>query len=260
MLELDKCKSGCYVNGKCFNSFLYADDLLLVSSSVTDLQILFNKCFLIFQDLDLQINFNKSNCLRIGNRCHSVCKQISANDQLLDWVNEAKYLGVVIKCGVSFTCNWQHARGNFYKSINGILGTLGSNPSVDVVLALTRAKCFPILTYGIAAMPLNAPDIRKFSYAYNSIFCKLFKTNDVEIIEQCQYYCSFWPFFAWYEYQRFGFLVSQCNKGLLAKCSVFNQDDFNELQHIVIKYNFSFNDSKQILSKKVWNYLKLNLI
>src|SRR5207248_2754811 len=148
LLELEKCKAGCYVNGKCFNSFLYADDLLLVSSSVTDSQLLFNKCLLIFEDLDLQINFIKSNCLRIGNRCHFVCKQLSPNDQFLDWVNEAKYHGVVIKCGVSFTCNWQHARCKFFKSINGISGTLGSNPSGDVILALTRAKCIPILTYG----------------------------------------------------------------------------------------------------------------
>ena len=40
--ELQKSNIGCYINSKCFNSFLYADDLLLLSNSVTDLQLLFN--------------------------------------------------------------------------------------------------------------------------------------------------------------------------------------------------------------------------
>ena len=78
--ELGKLKSGCYINGKYFNSFLYADDLLLLSISVADLQLLIDKCLHVFGVLDLQINAQKFNCLRIGTKFRAHCKSIIAED------------------------------------------------------------------------------------------------------------------------------------------------------------------------------------
>ena len=142
----------------------------------------------------------------------------------------------------------------FYKCNNCILSVLGSNSSVDVVLALTRANCIPVLTYGIATIPLASSDIRYFTYAYNSIFCKLFKSNDVSVIEQCQYYCSFWPFYALYEYHRYCFLNAQYKSGHLAMNNIFNKPDFIDLQNLISKYNFGPDDPKYLLKDKVWFY------
>src|SRR6267154_5708756 len=54
--ELEQSKLGCFINSKCANSFLYADDLILLSIYVCDLQLLVNKCLVVFEDLDLQLN------------------------------------------------------------------------------------------------------------------------------------------------------------------------------------------------------------
>ena len=48
LIELGKTNSGCFINKLCLNSFMYADDLILLSISVTDLQDLLSKCASIF--------------------------------------------------------------------------------------------------------------------------------------------------------------------------------------------------------------------
>ena len=80
------------------------------------------------------------------------------------------------------------------------MGALGPNHPINVPLSLIRAKCFPIITYGIEAIHFSVSDIKKFSFAYNNIFYKLFKSHDANVIGQCQYFCYIWPFYALYEF------------------------------------------------------------
>ena len=194
--DLEDSTLGCFIKGQCVNSFLYADDLLLISISVSDLQLLLNVCSNTFAFLDLHINMMKSCCLRFGNRHRSKCKEISLNNTNLAWVNESKYLGVTLKAGLKFSCNWHLTKRKAYSALNSILGSLGNNPPIDVTLSLFQSFCIPILTYGLAALPLLASDINSLSFVYNAIFRKLFKSNNNAIIDQCIYFCHFWPFWA----------------------------------------------------------------
>ena len=155
--------------------------------SVNDLQRLLNSVFETFVAIDFQINASKTFCMRIGNRWQSPCSPMVVNGQNLSWVDEIKYLGVYIKSGKSFACNWQAARSSFYRSINSILGVLGSRPAIQVALALTRASCVPILTYGLSALSLSSSEISHFAYVYNFIFVKLFHVKEKNTIEQCQF-------------------------------------------------------------------------
>ena len=158
--------------------FLYADDLILASISICDLQALLNVVLDSFHFLDLLINTNKSVCLRIGPRYNCCCSDLSAYNSKLTWVDEAKYLGVYFKCSKKFSCNWQAARSAYYKALNGILSVLGSNPNIHVALSLVRAGCMPLILYGLASTPLSAADVNLFTFVYNNIFSKLFNTKD----------------------------------------------------------------------------------
>jgi len=48
---------------------LYADDILLLSLSVTRLEQLLHACECELTWLDMSVNLSKSRCLRIGPRC-----------------------------------------------------------------------------------------------------------------------------------------------------------------------------------------------
>src|SRR6266516_1440953 len=110
--ELGKSSLGCFINKRCFNSFMYADDLILLSISVADLQSLLSLSVEIFGTLDLQINAKTTVCLRIGKRWRAPCHPMSVVGLNLDWVDETKYLGIVIKGGKNLSCNWQSARSS----------------------------------------------------------------------------------------------------------------------------------------------------
>ena len=256
---LEKSSLGCFINKKCFNSFLYADDLILLSISVADLQMLLNSAIEIFESLDLQINESKTVCLRIGCRFLSPCSALRVNGIELSSVKEVKYLGVFIKSGKKFSCNWQSARSSYYKALNSILSVLGSNPSVQVALALTRASCVPIITFGLAALPLSSTEQSQFAYVYNCVFAKLFNIKDVSTIEQCQFFSNYWPFEVLYAYLRFNFLAQHFSKQSLCKSVSPDYSDYCELISIASKYNFNLSDSKSCLKFKIWKYLELSL-
>ena len=67
--KLEQSGLGWCIGMNCYNSFMYADDIILLSISVTDLQLMFKLCVDILNDLNLSIN-DKCNCLRIGPRCN----------------------------------------------------------------------------------------------------------------------------------------------------------------------------------------------
>jgi len=72
--------NGCY-------AILYADDILLLSPSVTYLERLLHLCENELACLDMAINFKKSGCLRVGLRCDIECtavRPISFNCRNMD--------------------------------------------------------------------------------------------------------------------------------------------------------------------------------
>jgi len=100
LTTLEQSGFGCFIGQKCFNSFMYADDLILLSITVTDLQRMFNLCSDAFCQLDLPINVSKWHCLRLGPRFNINCSPLSIQGVDVEWVkintndlNEYKVFG-----------------------------------------------------------------------------------------------------------------------------------------------------------------------
>ena len=86
---------GCLYKSTCVSIIMYADDILLLSPSVTTLQDLLYICGNTLRSLDLFINPKKSVYMRIGPRCNSVCCDIVSSDgYVLHWVESIRYLRV----------------------------------------------------------------------------------------------------------------------------------------------------------------------
>ena len=62
---------------------------------------------------------------------------------------------------------------------------IGRSASEEVVLQLVSSKCLPILLYGLEACFLTLSDIRSLDFAVNRFPMKLFKTVNMEIIQDC---------------------------------------------------------------------------
>ena len=70
---------------------MYADDLLLLSISLTDLQAMINLCATEFNAIGLTLNIKKSVCMRVGphfNLIKHPVSNISIGNEVLEWKSE----------------------------------------------------------------------------------------------------------------------------------------------------------------------------
>ena len=83
-------------------SVLYADDILLLAPSVTQLEKLLRKCEEELSYLDMVINVKKSEIF--GPRYDVRCKEITTSaGNSISWANQMRYLGVFIVKSRVFT-------------------------------------------------------------------------------------------------------------------------------------------------------------
>ena len=134
-------------HGFSISAIMYADDLVLLSPSIYELQLMVNVCCNELNSLDLLINLDKSASLRIGKGYNKICRNIQAMESNIRWITEAKYLGLYIRSGQKFTCNFDKQRSKFYRSANCIFAKLG-NLNPPVTLHLVHSIALPTLTYG----------------------------------------------------------------------------------------------------------------
>ena len=125
----------------------------------------------------------------------------------MEWVHEIRYLGVYFVSGSRFKCSFSNAKKSFYRSFNAIYGRIGRAASEEVILALIKAKCIPVLLYGLDVCPTNATDKRSLDFTVNRILMKLFKTYDINIIRECQRQFAFASMHELIEKRKICFLV-----------------------------------------------------
>jgi len=63
---------------------------------------------------------------------------------------------------------------------------IGRSASEEVVINLVTHKCLPALLYGTEVCPVSKSDTYSFDFATNRLLMKLFKTNNINIIEECR--------------------------------------------------------------------------
>jgi hypothetical protein len=186
-------KRGCNIGRLLVGAFMYADDLVLLSPSVYELQQMITTCESELLLLDLKINAAKSQCLRIGHRYNKQCCEMKSQTGNIPWVLEARYLGIYITSGRKFSSNFAHAKTKYYRSSNAILSKLGKQRNPAVALQLILSTAVPVLTYGMEALCLNKTQRQSLNLPWNRTFMKIFGTFDNKIVKQCQFYGGFLP-------------------------------------------------------------------
>jgi len=78
------------------------------------------------------------------------------------------------------------AKRGFYRAANSIFGKIGRTASEEVTLHLIKAKCVPILLYGLETLFLTKAQLNSLDFVANRFLMKLFNTNNMEIINTCR--------------------------------------------------------------------------
>lgn len=163
----------------------YADDLVLMSSSLTVLQKMIDACVHEASEvLDLTFNAKKSSIIRIGKRYKNECAAIKLCNIGLPFHASARYLGVFMCAAKAFKLSVTQPRASFYKSLN-LLHTRSRRFDDTVLLSLIKTFCLPVLLYGSECMDCNTSYISYISKSWNNIFWKLFNVNASTVGDIC---------------------------------------------------------------------------
>ena len=126
---------------------MYADDLVLLSISLTHMKMMVDVCVKEFLDLGMEINIKKSGCVRIGARHDAETDTLVINNMILEWKNDTKYLGAILFSAKRFSFNSQVSKQKYYRAINGIFGKIGMNISPAVLCSLINSFGVPVFMY-----------------------------------------------------------------------------------------------------------------
>jgi hypothetical protein len=190
IVRLRSARLGCSINNVFVGCVMYADDLVLLTCSICTLQAMINLCSEEIDYLDMKFNVAKSSVIRIGKRYKHVCAPLTVGDNLLQFVEEIKYLGVHILTGLHFMIDINKLKAKFYTALNGILSKCLGHMNEMVTLHLINTYCRPLLLYGCDCIPLCKSYVDSLTHSWNRIYWKLFKVNDADCISDIQLYMN----------------------------------------------------------------------
>ena len=236
---------GCYMSCICMSIFLYADDILLIAPSVTALQTLLSACEEELISLDMQINTKKIGMYAFWHTFNVQCENLQADNGSLFWSKTCRYLGVYFVSGRTFKCTFDHMKSQYFKAFNSILSKVGRFASEEIVLSLLRAKCVPVLLYGIEACPVLKHDIRSLEFTVTRSLMKLFRTGSPEIVSDCQKFFHFLPIAYMIDLRIVKFLEQYMASNNII-CRLFYDHAESSLNKIFLKYGTCVNTSCEL--------------
>jgi exonuclease III len=254
LTKLRKSGLGCHIKGLCLNSIMYADDLILLSISVTQMQQMIDLCSNMLDDCDLQLNNDKSVCLRIGPRHNFNDINLQINGIPVAMKSEIRYLGIFILAGAKFKCKLQVGRQKFYRSLNGIFSKIGVASPVNMTLSLIDSFCIPVLLYGMEAMNLNNSALKEIDNVYDCAFAKIFKVKEKQVIKQCQFFSGSLPATCRLDLRRLNFFDGMNRVIYSPQYMLFQWFGFAEKTLILNKYKIDVKSSSASRLACIWSW------
>ena len=140
------------VNNKDLNCLLWADDLLLVSSSASGLQNSITKMGLFYDTLGLKVNINKTQIIIFNKRGVKLDNKytFTLNEKKVEIVDEYQYLGLKLKPSGSMGVAVQELHDKASRAWFGISNVVFKNKrmEVDKIFQIFDSLVTPVALYG----------------------------------------------------------------------------------------------------------------
>lgn len=162
------------LGNKFINYLLYADDLVLFSTSKNGLQNSMDKLRSFCNDWDMEININKTKVLIFGKYRKPLNEEFTFQNKRIEVVESYKYLGIMINRNGRFSDAIKDLYNRSLKAMFKLTKTFKSEcPDYNTCIHLFDHLVKPIMTYGSeiwGPFTLNGKDIN-----FNKIITKEFE-------------------------------------------------------------------------------------
>jgi hypothetical protein len=165
---------GVYIANMFVGCLVYADDILLLSNSISHLQLLLDICAAEADAINMSFNAKKSFIIRVGDRYSRPCACIYMDGHVIQWASTIKYLGVVLKAGRRFCCSFEHIKASFYRSFNCIFAKSKAANSELSCVFLLKSICIPIISYALEAIVPGKTILSKLNNMVDNVLRKIF--------------------------------------------------------------------------------------
>jgi hypothetical protein len=180
---------GCHLSGLYIGCILYADDIILLSASVCDLQRMLNICYEIGKTIDVLFNAAKSALLIVGKACKEKIGILKLGEHDLMWVDKFKYLGLWLCSDIKINIDISVITRKTYAAANAIFHQTKYVSDI-VKLSLIESYVLPILTYAIEAIWLTPVQVQELSVCVNNMYRRIFGMNRWESVKLVQFFCG----------------------------------------------------------------------
>ena len=260
--RLNSSSFGCNLFGLDLSALMYADDIILLTTSVEHLQKLLDLCNHEFGDVGLKINVSKCAAIRNGPRFKLPCADLFIGKEVVPWVYEIKYLGVTFTQGSFLKVSLHANKVKFFSAFNSIYARLGSSASCETLIQLMKSNCLSALLYNLESVTLSKSNLNDLSFPLNRAFVKIFHVNDTSSISWCQFYMCQLPIEFLLDYRKFKFYKKLKSTDCPILEHVFHTLSVETLNNLCLKYalNIWEKDNVSLFLKTLWGQFHEKLL
>ena len=120
---------GCHIHGEFFGAMIFADDIILLSASLSGLQILVDICHGFASSKNLKFGTDpdpsksKTKCIVFTRqkKDRQPSRQVMLDGVPLPWVIQVKHLGTILQCENSMSVDVLQKSGKYIGKVNSLL-------------------------------------------------------------------------------------------------------------------------------------------
>lgn len=162
---------GCWIGNHFYGCLAYADDITLLSPTLTGLQKMIRVCERVSGELDIQFNSKKTVCVAFNAGRRIPTSSLSLANSALEWSQVVRHLGNFLESNLSEATEIQKKRGALFGQANAILGTFAGIERTTTS-RIFHSQCAHY--YGSQAWNLCDRHVQSFYSACNSCARRLF--------------------------------------------------------------------------------------
>ena len=162
--RLEQNESGCWIGPYYSGAVCYADDIMLLSPSMSGLKDMVSICESYALEFGMTFNSSKSVCIRFGYQVPQRPLVLKLGSSEIKWETSIKHLGNYLHFNLSEERDVAAKKRDFYGRVNNLLSILHDAPE-KVVLKIFSSKCCHF--YGLQAWRLSDKHITQFYTAWN---------------------------------------------------------------------------------------------
>ena len=164
---------GCYLGPYFCGALAYADDVILLSPTVSGAKSMLNVCAKFSSDYNVKFNASKSNVIIFG-KSHILRKHFKLNNVELPQVNNAKHLGHMISNLCSGYIDISTIIQSFNKSVNILIAEFGFLQS-SLLFQLFLKYCCSL--YGVVLCNIYTKSTENLKVAWRKAIRRIYKIS-----------------------------------------------------------------------------------